>query len=160
MSRHIPPRKSPCGHKRYGLGCEDYDRLHEHANGACQICDKAELETVYGLVVDHDAKVGTWAVRGLLCNDCNAALPCGSSPEWARRYLENPWWRLELEAQGIANWMEIEEPPIGARILADGRLGFRRTKKGWEHTAKYSASPRSWAELNRRFGPHKIRVVR
>ncbi|MET9190106.1 endonuclease domain-containing protein [Streptomyces tendae] len=156
---HIPPAKSRCAHRKYGLSCADYDRLHEHAGGACQICGRHELDTRYGLVVDHDAKVGNWAVRGLLCNDCNSALPCGSAPGWALDYLQNPWWRRELAARGITNHEAVEEPPIGTRILADGRLGFKRTKKGWEHTAAYFALPRSWQDLNRRFGPHNIRVV-
>ncbi|MDQ0809843.1 hypothetical protein QFZ63_001557 [Streptomyces sp. B3I7] len=156
---HIPPPKSQCAHRKYGLTCVEYDRLRDDASASCQICGRSELDTQYGLVVDHDAKIGNWAVRGLLCNDCNAALPHGSSPDWAHSYLRNPWWKRELAARGIDDYKAIEEPPVGSRVLADGRLGFKRTRKGWEHTAAYFALPRSWEELNRRFGPHKIRVV-
>ncbi|MGW7001353.1 endonuclease domain-containing protein [Streptomyces sp. NPDC054933] len=96
MPKHLPPPNSPCSHKAYQLSCDDYDRLVDHASGVCQICGAAPDQDVRGfLVVDHDAKVGQWAVRGLLCSDCNTALPAGSEPSWARAYLADPWWRRE-----------------------------------------------------------------
>ena len=91
MPNHAPPSpKSPCAHKLYQLSCDDYDRLMEHAGGACQICGFRGF-----LVVDHDAGVGDWAVRGLLCGRCNRGIPFGSAPAWATEYLADPWWRRD-----------------------------------------------------------------
>lgn len=160
MPNHLPPPKSPCGHKIYGLSCNDYDRLVEHARGVCQICGVSPEKTGHGfLVVDHDAKLGQWAVRGMLCSDCNSALPCGSSPQWAQEYLAAPWWRHEVESRGI-EILEVPEPPIGSEVVVPLRNRLRRTRRGWEHLAKYGGSPRTWEQLSRRYGPHNIRVVR
>ncbi|MFD3520432.1 endonuclease domain-containing protein [Streptomyces sp. NPDC058653] len=156
---HAPPRSAPCAHKAYELACDDYDRLIEHARGVCEICGIAPEQTGHGfLVVDHDATVGQWAVRGLLCSDCNSALPCGSSPGWAREYLAHPWWKIELERQG-ASADTPDEPPIGS-LVTTGYLNFRRTAAGWENAATgYSGSARNWAGLNRRYGPHNLRRI-
>lgn len=161
MPNHLPPPKSPCGHKLYRLNCDDYDRLVAHADGRCQICKALPEETGHGyLVVDHDAQVGQWAVRGLLCSDCNSALPCGTRPSWALAYLDRPWWRLELEAQGLSPEV-LPEPPPGSRVAAGSNIHWVRTEQGWEHTARYrNATPKTWSALNRKYGPHQIRVVR
>lgn len=160
MPNHLPPPKSPCGHKIYGLSCEDYDRLVEHAQGTCQICGVTPAKTGHGfLVVDHDANVGQWAVRGLLCSDCNSALPCGAAPEWARAYLADPWWRRELDARGIG--LQVQpEPAIGSRVVVPRGSRLKRTERGWEHVANYGGSPRTWEALNRRYGPHNIQILR
>lgn len=98
MPNHVPPPSGRCSHKVYDMSCDDYDQLVSDAGGRCQICQVAAHETNRGfLVIDHDAKVGQWAVRGLLCSDCNTAIPCGSAPSWASDYLAAPWWK----AQGL-----------------------------------------------------------
>lgn len=156
---HAAPRSAPCAHKAYELTCADYDRLLNFATGVCQACGTPPDQTGHGfLVVDHDATVGQWAVRGLLCSDCNTALPCGASPDWAREYLARPWWKVELERVG-ASWEMLPEPALGS-LVATKYLNFKRTSAGWENAAAgYSGSSRSWVELNRRYGPHNLRAV-
>lgn len=156
---HVAPRGAPCAHRAYELTCAAYDRLLNLAEGVCQICGTAPEQTKHGfLVVDHDASVGQWAVRGLLCSDCNTALPFGSSPEWAREYLDQPWWRTELERIDASGQMPPEPPP--GSLVTTGYLNFLRNDAGWEHAAAgYSGASRSWDELNRRYGPHNIRLV-
>ncbi|MFI9598916.1 endonuclease domain-containing protein [Streptomyces sp. NPDC052043] len=155
---HQRPRKSRCGHRLYGLSCQDYDRLIAHANGACQICGAKPEQTGHGfLVVDHDDTVGQWAVRGLLCQDCNSALPMGAKPAWAADYLARPWWKLELARLG-ASAEPAPEPPIGSMVAVHG-LNFRRDEDGWKHVAGFGGTPRTWEELNRRYVPHRIEVL-
>lgn len=155
---HQRPRKSSCGHRLYGLSCPDYDRLIAHAEGACQICGVKPGQTGHGfLVVDHDDTVGQWAVRGLLCQDCNSALPMGSTPPWASDYLAHPWWKLELARLGVSP-EPGPEPPVGSTVAVHG-LNFRRETDGWHHVASFGGSPRTWVELNRRYAPHRIEVI-
>lgn len=156
---HARPRSAPCGHKIYGLSCADYDRLIVHAKGACQICGAKPGQTGHGfLVVDHDATIGQWAVRGMLCSDCNTALACGSSPDWASEYLASPWWKAELVRIG-ASEKTPPEPPKGS-LVATQILNFKRGDGGWENAAAGLSGPtRTWEELNRRYGPHNIRVI-
>lgn len=148
-----------CQHSAYHLTCEDYDRLVEHAGGVCQTCGTAPEATRHGfLVIDHDSRLGQWAVRGLLCHNCNINLPRGTKPEWAQAYLEQPWWYVDAVARGIK--VEVpDEPPIGSRVQGESGLTLVRTKRGWEHVANYRGAPRSWAEVLRRFGPHRIKIV-
>lgn len=155
---HQRPRKSGCGHKLYGLSCQDYDRLVAYAKGSCQICGAKPDQTGHGfLVVDHDDTVGQWAVRGLLCQDCNSSLPMGSTPPWAADYLAQPWWKLEFARQG-ASAEPAPEPPIGSTVGAHG-LNFRHEADGWKHVASFGGTPRTWEELNRRYAPHRIEVL-
>lgn len=53
----------------YGLTEEEYQILWNSQGGKCAICGK---ESGKALCVDHDHKTGK--VRGLLCDNCNAAL--------------------------------------------------------------------------------------
>jgi hypothetical protein len=155
---HQRPKTSPCGHKIYGLSCPDYDRLVTHAHGTCQICGASPGQTGHGfLVIDHDNAIGQWAVRGILCQDCNSSLPMGSTPAWATDYLLDPWWKKEFERLGVAS-DPAPEPPQGSTVTAHG-LNFRRGQDGWAHVAAFAGTPRTWGELNRRYAPHRITVV-
>jgi hypothetical protein len=154
---HVPPPKSPCAHKTYRLTCDQYDRLVNAAGGTCQICSTAPTQAPQGfLVVDHDAMIGRWAVRGLLCTACNTALPAGAEPEWARAYLATPWWQGELSPDG--NIAALDEPPVGAVIVVPRNIHWRRTAAGWEHVANYGGPARSWAWINHKYGGHNIRM--
>jgi hypothetical protein len=156
---HTKPAKTKCGHRIYQLDCEAYDRLVEHAGNRCQICQAAPDQTKHGfLMVDHDASVGQWAVRGLLCSTCNTGIPAGSSPAWAADYLASPWWRIELDRLGL-DAAPTPEPGIGSVVLAPNRDTWRRGPKGWQQTASWRHKPTlSWGALNYRFGP-RIRVL-
>ncbi|MVO84179.1 hypothetical protein GPA10_05180 [Streptomyces sp. p1417] len=158
MADHVKPRGRACSHRTYHLGCEDYDRLVRRAAGRCQICRAAPEQTKHGfLVVDHDATVGQWAVRGLLCSTCNTALPDGVTPKWATGYLARPWWREELHRLG-ADAEPKPEPPDGSIVVACRGLRWRRDGEVWRHVAKYRGSPRTWMWLQRHYGPHNLRL--
>ena len=61
-------------HKRkhyYGVGEFEYYSLLSQQGGGCAICGHVNANGHF-LSVDHDHETG--AVRGLLCNNCNAAL--------------------------------------------------------------------------------------
>jgi len=79
-NHHDDPRIARIRHKRstkYGLTGEAYDAMVEAQGGLCLTCGRLERKvrrngTVFTLSVDHCHSCG--AIRGLLCNDCNAAL--------------------------------------------------------------------------------------
>lgn len=158
MATHVKPKGRPCSHRVYQLDCDEYERLLTHADGRCQICGVAPERTEQGfLVVDHDAGVGQWAVRGLLCTNCNTALPMGSTSAAASDYLAAPWWKLELARLGARPDL-APEPPIGSTVAAE-YLNFSRDTDGWKGVASFGGSTRTWEELNRRYGPHRIKVL-
>lgn len=53
---------------KYGIDLQDYESMLDDQGGVCKICKT----TTENLVVDHCHATG--AVRGILCNGCNAAL--------------------------------------------------------------------------------------
>jgi hypothetical protein len=57
--------------KRYGLEPGQFERLLAEQDGKCAIC-REECPRQFELSVDHCHVTGT--VRGLLCQNCNAAL--------------------------------------------------------------------------------------
>lgn len=159
--KHTKPPKSPCSHRVYQMDCAEYDRLLEHAGGRCQICRAAPEETKHRfLVVDHDFRVGQWAVRGLLCSPCNTNItvsPSGSQEFEA--YMEMPWWRKRLSEQGLSAEMQ-PEPPVGSEVLlTTNRRRWRREGDRWHHLDGYPGSALKWEELNRRYGPHRLRIL-
>ncbi|MEU7240276.1 endonuclease domain-containing protein [Streptomyces sparsogenes] len=158
MANHQKPKGRPCAHKTYRVSCDEYDRLLEEAGGRCQICRVHPGETKQGfLVVDHDASVGCWAVRGLLCTACNTGITV--SPSYSKEfnsYMANPWWRRMLEEQGLSGEMH-PEPPLGAVVIVlPNRRRWRRESDRWQQLANYGGYDLTWKELNRRFGPHRI----
>lgn len=76
--------------RAYGLTVADFEALIAKADNKCEICNRAVQTSRYALdsaCIDHDHKTG--AVRGILCNLCNAALgKFGDSPETLRRAAE------------------------------------------------------------------------
>lgn len=147
MPRHAIPSGRQCSHRRYFLDCADYDALVEHAADCCQICGRAGKETGHGyLVIDHDATLGNWAVRGLLCSSCNLQIEHGRVDSGA--YLASPWHaRYGLTYK--------PEPELGSVIRA-GRRRFQRTSTGWESRDGYGAARLSWETLLRRYGPRTL----
>lgn len=59
--------------RKYGISLEDYGRLLEGQGGRCKICGTDQPGGQYKVFhVDHSHETG--AVRGLLCNNCNAMI--------------------------------------------------------------------------------------
>ena len=58
--------------KRYGVSCEEYDKMYSDQDGRCGICGIHQSELKRRMCVDHDHE--TSDVRGLLCNNCNRAI--------------------------------------------------------------------------------------
>ncbi len=56
----------------YNITLEEYNTILRHQNNKCAICDKHETLIKKRLSVDHCHETGI--VRGLLCNNCNAAI--------------------------------------------------------------------------------------
>ncbi len=56
--------------RRYGITLTQYGQLLEFQGGRCAICERPPGQL--HLSVDHDHETG--AVRGLLCQRCNALL--------------------------------------------------------------------------------------
>ena len=60
---------------KYGISCEEYQRLYEDQHGLCGICQKSyhsTLDAANGLYIDHCHRTGS--VRELLCHNCNAGI--------------------------------------------------------------------------------------
>jgi hypothetical protein len=75
------------------MTCVELDELRLRAADRCEICRISAVQTGHGMLhIDHDPRLGQWAVRGLLCSPCNSRLQHGVA--WnaaAERYLENPF---------------------------------------------------------------------
>lgn len=89
-------------HRQYHLTCGEAEMLYGEAGGFCDIC-RIDTER---LNVDHDHAVGRRAVRGLVCQSCNAflaAVDVGAripSRDIAN-YLGDPWYaRVGLDSLG------------------------------------------------------------
>lgn len=94
MTTTLAPHRS-CAHAKYRLTCKELDNLRQEANGQCQICDRPEAQLPGQLLhVDHEAAIGPWAVRGLLCGRCNSGmhLPAIAGAR-VDAYLADPWYR-------------------------------------------------------------------
>lgn len=151
---HRKPRTRPCSHRIYQLSCEDYDQLVAEANYCCQLCQVPASETKHGhLVVDHDASLGDWAVRGILCSPCNTvAAVVGTKRPEVQAYLADPWWERTRGPM-----MPQDEPPIGSVVsIGPRRRRWARGAEGWRPLARYQSTRRTWYELNYQFGPHSI----
>lgn len=159
---HAKPARGQCSHKRYRLTCEDYDVLWERAEGRCEICGREPQDTTAGtLFVDHDWSLGWWAVRGLLCNGCNArsALddPRATTTARVERYLTRPWWAEAVEGKALT--AISGEPAIGGRIIVapQGWVFVREPHGAWRcETAGYRKGLLTWRKLLSDFGPFAI----
>lgn len=96
-----------CQHEMYRMTCAEFDALYEHAGGACQICRTPEAETAVGrLGIDHAKDYAYEAVRGLLCDKCNALMRrVDRGEKWdagASRYRYDAWFvrHLKRHARG------------------------------------------------------------
>ncbi len=63
----------------YGIGRDEWERLHEMQGGVCALCEEPEAERGR-LSIDHDhsccgdSKACKKCIRGLLCGNCNRML--------------------------------------------------------------------------------------
>jgi hypothetical protein len=141
-------------HENYGLTCEQYEGLLADCDSRCETCGQpASMTTRRKLFIDHDGSIGQWAVRGLLCGKCNAALRYDrDAPGWAAAYLASPWWRRTLESLGVP---PAPPEPDTSRVLDFfDRLWFRR-QAGW-HTGHGKCAVLPWPQLVRKYGPHNL----
>lgn len=58
--------------RKFGISKEDYIKLLTSQQGVCAICGGGPTGKAKYLSVDHDHETGK--IRGLLCNNCNAAI--------------------------------------------------------------------------------------
>lgn len=126
-------------HRTYDLSCEEFDWLRERSGQRCEHCHVPEAETPHQqLHIDHDARIGWHAVRGLLCSKCNTSLDRGLlDPTSAGRYLAAPFWKdLRVLASRAAR---VEREQAAQALLTDlGR--FKKTGGGAEfHAARDAA---------------------
>lgn len=154
MNRH-----TRCQHKKYQLDCADYEALLLRARGCCEICGASGAETPHGhLVIDHDAAVGDWAVRGLLCSRCNTMLDSHVhvlEQGAVKRYLAEPWYKTMLPGSGFT-WDRIPEPPEGVAVRTRQGMVWRRQGGMWVrfNTHGRAVTEATWWTLWRRHGPH------
>ena len=69
----------------YGISAAEYDVIFTNQRGQCKICgEKAKTKR---LSIDHDHDTGR--IRGLLCNNCNAAVGfLKDDPKLARNIIK------------------------------------------------------------------------
>jgi len=77
--------------RMYGTSLEEFNKLLFNQNNCCKICNKEYTENKK-FVIDHCHNTGK--IRGILCNECNAAigrlLDNSNLLKLAKEYLENP----------------------------------------------------------------------
>lgn len=148
-----------CQHRVYDLTCDEMDALIDHADAACQLCRLAAPDTPQGkLHIDHDARRGPWAVRGLLCSPCNTSLERWPLPPTPAQlaYLAAPWIDL---ANGSRVTPEAE-PPIGTTVsCGHSRRLWTRADVGWWPAPGHGGMVFSWERLNHIYAPHRIKPV-
>jgi hypothetical protein len=151
------PDHATCRHKDYRLTCQQYEDLLSACGRCCETCGRPSTEAPGGkLVIDHDAEVGDWAVRGLICQSCNIQIRVDRPvPDWARVYLENQWYLRMLREANLSPECP-PEPPLTCQRLQDfdGRIWWRR-HDGWDAGHKKTRI-HTWRDLHRRFGAHNL----
>lgn len=155
------PDHATCRHKDYRLTCQQYEDMLRAGERRCETCNRASGDAPGGkLVIDHDGTVGDWAVRGLLCQGCNAQIRVDRPvPAWATAYLADPWYMRHLRALGLEAECPPEPGPEVVRIQDfDGRVWWRR-RNGW-HAGHKKTRDHTWNDLFRRFGPHNLLLLK
>jgi hypothetical protein len=128
-TRHATPGNA-CNHfMKYGMTCDDFDRLRARADGRCELCETPEEKTRRGaLVIDHFEGDGLFFVRGLVCDRCNSVM--------SRHDRNAAWGPSSL--------------PWAARARAYHLAAFERpTPEEFEQAERYIASRRPYAVKDR-----------
>ncbi len=144
-------------HSWFGLSCGEYEALLAACGQRCQTCSVRSVEAPMSrLVIDHDGSVGNWAVRGLICQPCNAWLRYDRpDPEWALGYLADPWYLRMLAEHGLT--ADPPEPSV-SRVLDFFDKPWRRYPTGWS-TGHPRRIPLTWQGLVQMFGPRNLTPV-
>lgn len=150
-----------CHHRNYRLTCGEYERLLRRAGGRCEICGRPDRENAKGkLHIDHDYEWGPWAVRGLLCHDCNSRERFPWMAQKRSPYIANAWYVERLAELGVP-LARPTEPPMGSRIADHRGLLWIHCKTGWVLQWKTrSPTTKTWGGLLYKYGPHNLHVVR
>jgi hypothetical protein len=151
-----------CVHETYGMTCPEFDRLYADAQGRCQICGAPADETPQKMLhIDHDASVGRWAVRGLLCSACNTSIGRSESARSRQTtidYLSSPWYARCLRSLELPDF--LPEPPLGSSVETRQGKVWTRSEAGWERrtAAGASMSTKDWQELHYQHGPFMMPI--
>ena len=165
------PHHATCRHQAYRLTCAEFEKLLADCQYSCATCGSTGAETTLGmLVIDHDGQVGDWAVRGMLCTPCNVSIRVDRDvPDWAERYLADPWWRRMLAR--LARELPPEEPSAhyinrdhgwtsGPTVRDfDGNI-WHRSGDVWTRSSSkrgMRTEAVSWQQLVRMYGPHTLK---
>lgn len=165
------PHHATCRHEAYRLTCAEFEILLADCQYSRATCGSTGAETTLGmLVIDHDGQVGDWAVRGALCTPCNVTIRIDrETPEWAERYVANPWWQRMLARRGFD--YPVPEPPDQKYINRangytsgtsvrdfDGHI-WHLEADVWERLGRKGESQVvSWQQLVRMYGPHGLKL--
>jgi hypothetical protein len=151
-------------HVKYALSCRQFDRLLARSGGCCEACGMPAAENRFGtLCIDHEHDLGDWAVRGLLCTPCNAALHPGAATQPRFRAYVRRSFYLTLLAEAAVTELKPDEPPLGTVMLDQGGRPWRHEPdclpglRWYPRHRHYPQSPRSWGWLLKRVGPLYLR---
>ncbi|MEU7831323.1 endonuclease domain-containing protein [Nonomuraea sp. NPDC049129] len=152
-----------CHHRFYGLNCRDYEQMLVATGQRCEICGVPPQGNTSGkLFIDHENKLGLWAVRGLLCHRCNslnAERPGWNvvAPAGSDRYLANPWYRRRLAELGMSDEPPAEPPP--SAVVRDSHGGLWIHARGEWRTKRSRTRGRDWSRLVDQFGPIGLTIT-
>lgn len=145
-------------HQAYGLNCDEYVEVVEYTGNRCQLCSVPAQAMFHGkLHIDHDGRLGMWAIRGLLCNHCNSLMQEGyAPPQGGDAYLTDPWYRRLLARAGVPD--QLAEPEPDAVVQVRGRR-FHKVDDLWRPMQRGLVDSYPWARLHYRFGPRSIKIA-
>lgn len=152
----LNPGHDNCHHRQYSLSCNNYEVLLERAKGRCEMCGIFGVENFRRkLYIDHDFRLGYWAVRGLLCWTCNFEMELSTTnyPKARAHLFANPFYLDVLKAYGSD--LRMDEPPIGSKVTDSKGRQWTRLKRGWETGPNNrKTGTRDWRYLHYQYGPH------
>lgn len=152
-----------CRHRYYGLSCDTYEQMLQKAGQRCEICGCLPMSNTAGkLFIDHENKLGRWAVRGLLCHRCNslnAVRPDWNvqPPEGSDRYLADPWYLRQLASRGMSTDLPVE--PDSSAEVVDGFGCVWKYAHGRWRAKRSGARGRDWTDLVDQFGPIGLTIT-
>lgn len=158
LVRHRKPRNRPCAHNTYRLDCSQYELLRADAGDRCQLCHIEPAETPQGyLVIDHDPKVGWWAVRGLVCSTCNTTrIPFEAPTDLTlRQFLANPWYQRTF---GVGPELP-PEPPQGTRATYRKRIWVHEDDRWYSQNGHLEPLEPQWKDLHYSYGAHNLQLI-